>query len=96
MSDDDEMKELLDDDEIREWFVSRDPERKKVDPFTDEETAEEHKGKASVLTPKEPTKEIHGVSFSQHVKQIRVTARHYLWIGLSIGFFVAIIITLIK
>ena len=94
MSEDDEMKELLDDDDLRNYFQGRDPKRKKVDPNISLETAEQ--GKASVLTPKKETEEAHGVSFSQHVKQIRVTARHYLWIGLILGLAIAIIITLIK
>ena len=94
MSKDENMQDLLDDDDIRNYFQSRDPARKKPDPFIDLESAD--KGKASVLTPKEETEDIHGVSFSQHVKQIRETARHYLWIGLSIGLVIAIIITLIK
>lgn len=95
MSEDDELKELLDDDDLRNYFNGRDPNRKKIDPFTDEETANQHKGKASVLAPKEETEEVHGVSFSQHVKRIREAARHYLWIGLSLGLAIAIVITLL-
>ena len=96
LSEDDEMKDLMDDDEIRNYFNSRDPNRKKVDPIIDLESAEQHKGKASALTPKEETEEIHGVSFSQHIKQIRETARHYIWIGMALAFTIAIIVTLIK
>lgn len=90
------MKDLLDDDDIRNYFKSRDPNRKKIDPIIDLETAEQHKGKASALSPKEETEEIHGVSFSQHIKQIRETARHYVWIGIAMGLTIAIIVTLIK
>lgn len=90
----DDMKELLDDDDLRTYFNSRDPNRKKVDPNINLETAEQ--GKASVLKPKEETEEVHGVSFSQHVKRIREASRHYLWIGLSLGLAIAIVVTLIK
>ena len=95
MSESDELKKLLnDDDDLRNYFNSRDPARKKVDPRIDLETAEQ--GKASVLTPKKETEEAHGVSFTQHVKRIREAARHYLWIGLSVGLAIAIVVTLIK
>lgn len=96
MSEDDDMKELMDDDDIRNYFKGRDPDRKKVDPIIDLDAAEQYKGKASALSPKEETEEIHGVSFSQHIKQIRETARHYIWIGLALGLAIAIIVTLIK
>ena len=96
MSEDEELKKLLDDDDIRGYFQGRDPTRKKVDPRIAFEHEEEDKGKASALTPKEETEEVHGVSFSQHVKRIREAARHYLWIGLSLGLAIAIVVTFLK
>ena len=89
-----DIKALMDDDDIRKYFQSRDPARKKVDPFIGLESADQ--GKASALTPKEEVEEVHGVSFTEHVKRIREAARHYIWIGISLGLAIAIIITLIK
>ena len=98
MTDEENIKDLLDDDDIRNFFQSRDPNRKKPDPFLTTESADRYKGKASALTPKENIDdeiEIHGISFTQHVKNIKETARHYLWLGISIGLVLAIVITLL-
>lgn len=98
MADEENIEDLLDDDDIRNFFQSRDPNRAKPVPFLDEETAEKYKGKATVLTPKEPTEkdeESYGISFTQHVKSIKETARHHTWLGISIGLGLAIVITLI-
>jgi len=98
LSEDEELKQLLDDDDLRDYFNGRDPNRKKSDPFISEETANRHRGKSTVLTTKdvpEEKQETHGISFTQHVKSIKETARQYMWIGISVGLFLAIIITLI-
>lgn len=91
-----DLDDELDDDQIREWFQSRDPNRKKVDPFLTEEAAELVQGKASPLTIKSEKEEIeHGVSFSQHTKHVRNVARHFFFFGSSVALTVAIILALI-
>lgn len=92
MTDEDDIKDLLDDDDIRNYFQSRDPKRKKtfINP---DETSTTH-GKASALKPKED-EEVHGVSFTQHVKRTKEAARHFTWIGISVGLFLAIVLTLL-
>ena len=94
MTDEEDMKSLLDDDDIRKYFKSRDPERKKPVYYSDDDTVNT-KGKATSLKPKEDTEEVHGVSFTQHVKHIKETARHFSWLGIAIGMFIAIVITLL-
>jgi len=95
MSKENELEKVLDDDQLRDWFKSRDPERKKIDPFISEEAAEEFGGKASVLTAKEEEKKIHGVSFSEHTKQVKNVSINFAWFGVSIGLTLAIILALI-
>ena len=95
MSKEDELEKVLDDDQIRNWFTSRDPERKKINPFITEEAAEEFGGKASVLTVKEEEEKVHGVSFSEHTKQVKNVSISFTWIGISIGLILAIILALI-
>jgi len=92
-----EISEELDDDQIREWFQSRDPDRKKVDPFLTEEAKESLGGKASPLTIKEEIEQekSYGVSYSQHTKHIRDVARHFFFVGSSAALFVAIILAII-
>lgn len=94
MTDEENIKDLLDDDDIRNYFQSRDPNRKKPVYYTDDDTAHT-KGKATALKPKENNEEVHGVSFTQHVKRTKEAARHFTWIGISIGLFLAIILTLL-
>ena len=92
-NEEDELKQLLDDDDIRRYFQGRDPERKKPNPGLTEDTADQIQGKASVLTPKvEKDDDVHGVSFSQHIKSIRETKKHYIWIGICVGLAIAIIL----
>ncbi len=95
MSKEDELEKVLDDDQIRSWFTSRDPERKKINPFITEEAAEEFGGKASVLKVKEEEEKVHGVSFSEHTKQVKNVSMNFTWIGISIGLILAIILALI-
>jgi len=96
MSKEDELEKVLDDDQLRDWFTSRDPERKKIDPFITEDAAEEFGGKASVLTvKKEEEEKVHGVSFSEHTKQVKNVSISFTWVGISIGFILAIILALI-
>lgn len=96
MNDKMDVPEELDDDKIREWFLSRDPNRKKVNPFLTEEAEESVKGKASTLTIKEAQKETtHGISFSQHTKHVRNVARHFFFFGSSMALAVAIILAII-
>lgn len=93
-NEEDELKQLLDDDDIRRYFQGRDPERKKPNPGLTEDIAEQIQGKASALTPKEVKNEddVHGVSFSQHIKSVRETKKHYIWIGICAGLTIAIIL----
>jgi len=95
MNKEDELEKVLDDDQIRNWFTSRDPERKKIDPFITEEAAEEFGGRASVLTVKEEKEKVHGVSFSEHTKQVKNVSINFTWVGISIGLILAIILALI-
>ena len=95
MSKEDELEKVLDDDQIRNWFTSRDPERKKINPFITEEAAEEFGGRASVLTAKEEEEKVHGVSFSEHTKQVKSVSISFTWVGISIGLISAIILALI-
>ena len=97
MDDEENVKDLLDDDDIRKYFQGRDPTRAKTYPFLTEESEEQYKGKSSSLTTKvkEEKEEVYGVSFTQYTKQLREVSRHFLWIGMSVAFFIAIIITLI-
>lgn len=94
MSKENELEKVLDDDQLRDWFKSRDPERKKIDPFISEEAAEEFGGKASTLTIKEE-EEIHGISFSEYTKQVKNISVNFTWVGISIGLILAIILALI-
>ena len=89
-----ELKEILDDEDIRKYFQSRDPNRKLPNPGLTEETADELKGKASVLKPKEEKEDAHGISFTQYIKGIKETLRRGILVGISIGLFLAIILTL--
>ena len=93
MTDEDDIKDLLDDDDIRNYFQSRDPSRKKT--FIDPDETTKFYGKAGALKPKENEEEVHGVSFTQHVKRTKEAARHFTWIGISIGLFLAIVLTLL-
>ena len=95
MSKENELEKVLDDDQLRDWFKSRDPERKKIDPFISEEAAEEFGGRASALMVKEEEEKIHGVSFSEYAKQIKNVSMNFTWIGISIGLILAIILALI-
>ena len=95
MSKENELEKVLDDDQLRDWFRSRDPERKKIDPFISEEAAEEFGGQSSVLTVKAEEEKIHGVSFSEHTKQVKNVSVNFTWIGISIGLILAIILALI-
>jgi len=94
MSKENELEKVLDDDQLRDWFRSRDPERRKIDPFISEEAAEEFGGKSSVLTVKEEEK-IHGVSFSEHTRLVKNVSMNFTWIGISIGLILAIILALL-
>jgi hypothetical protein len=89
------LEDILNDDDIRKFFQSRDPDRKKSNPFISEETAEQYGGKASSLTKKEEVEEkVFGVSFSEHTKHLRQVARHFTWIGISVGLLIAILVAL--
>lgn len=95
MSKENELEKVLDDDQLRDWFKSRDPERKKIDPFISEEAAEEFGGKASTLTIKEEEEEkVHGISFSEYTKQVKNISINFTWVGISIGLLLAIILAL--
>ncbi len=95
MSKENELEKVLDDDQLRDWFKSRDPERKKIDPFISEEAAEEFGGKASTLTIKEEEEKVHGISFSEYTKQVKNISINFTWVGISIGLLLAIILALV-
>lgn len=92
-----DLEEILDDEKIREWFQSRDPNRKKVNPFLDEEAAELYSGKASSLTPSEEKAKdkLYGISYSEHERHIRNVAKNFVYIGIAIGLTIAIILAII-
>ncbi len=95
---DDEMEDLLDDDDIREFFQSRDPDRPKTNPFLDADVEESIRGKASVLTPKEVVEDdanVYGISYTQHTKHIRDVARHFFLIGSAAALVLAIVLAAI-
>jgi len=96
MVDEKEIPEL-DDEKIREWFLSRDPNRPKPNPFLTEEAEEAFKGKASPLTIKkvEENEKSYGVSYSQHMKHLKEVARHFFFVGTATALFVAIILAVI-
>ncbi len=91
------MEELLDDDDIRKFFQSRDPDRLKVDPFLDSDLEESIRGKASTLTPKEAVEEerVYGISYTQHTKHIRDVARHFSLIGSAAALMLAVFLVAI-
>lgn len=95
--DDDKLEELLGDKDIMEYFLSRDPNRKKADPFLTEDSQKAYTGRASSLTKveKRDEEDVWGVSYSQHQKHVNDTARNFTWIGISIGIMVAMAITII-
>ena len=96
MNDKTGLPEELDDDQIREWFESRDPNRKKIDPFLTDEARESVKGKSTPLVIKEDKEATeHGISFSQHSMHVRNVARHFFFFGSSVALVVAIILALI-
>lgn len=94
---DKEMKDLLDDDEIRKFFQGRDPDRPKSNPFLDADVEESIRGKASTLTLKEVVEDetVYGISYTQHTKHIRDVARHFFLIGTAAAFVLAIILAVI-
>ncbi len=96
-TDKDDLSKELDDDQLREWFQSRDPNRKKVNPFLTAEAEESVKGKAAPLTITEEAKEekAYGISYSQHEKNIRDVSRHFFFIGSSVALLIAIILSLL-
>ncbi len=94
---DDEMEDLLDDDDLRKFFQSRDPDRPKSNPFLDADVEESIRGKASTLTPKEVVEEenVYGISYTQHTKHIRDVARHFFLIGSAAALVLAIVLAAI-
>jgi hypothetical protein len=91
--DQEDMKDILDDDDIRNYFKSRDPERKHMNPGLTPEISDSMQGKASVLKTKEtPDEEIHGVSFTQHTKSINNTKRHFGFLGAIFALIICIIL----
>lgn len=92
----DKLEELLGDQDLMEYFVSRDPNRKKIDPFLTEDAQKDYTGKSSVLTKvekRDDDENTRGVSYSQHQKHVNDVARNYTWVGISVGILFAIIVT---
>jgi len=92
-----ELEEILDDEKIREWFESRDPNRKKVNPFIDADAEELYSGRASSLTPagEKLENKPYGISYSEHERHIRNVAKNFAFIGIAIGLTIAIVLALI-
>ena len=94
----DEMKELLDDEQIRKFFQSMDPNRPKTNPFLTDEAEESVRGKASGLTLKQPEakeEKVYGIADTQHTKHIRDVARHFSLIGSAVALTIAIILSIL-
>lgn len=86
------MDEVLNDDQLRDWFTSRDPNREKTNPFLDADLEESITGKASSLKLKEQTEDdTWGISYSAHSKHVRDVGRHFFFIGAGVALIVAII-----
>lgn len=91
-----DMKDILDDDQLRDYFESRDPKRKKNDPFLDADVEESVRGKSSGLTVKQPKEEKeYGISYSQHQKHTKNIARHFFFMGVIMSLLLAILIQII-
>lgn len=89
------IEDLLDDDQIREFFESRDPNREKPSPFLTEEAEEQYSGRASKLkTVSEDTEEeeVYGISYTQHQKHIRQVAFRFTWVGMCLGLLTSILL----
>ena len=97
MSDDNNIEKILDDDELRAWFMSRDPERKKNNPFLTDEAAEQFNGKASSLqtVDEDDGEKVWGISFSEHDRHVKKVSNAWFWVGLSTGLLLAIILALL-
>ena len=97
IEEDKEMKELLDDDKIREFFMSRDPSRPKPSPFLTDDEERSYTGKASKLTLVEEEKEekTYGVSYSEHQHHSKQVAFRFFNLGLILGLLLSIVLVLI-
>lgn len=100
-SDPDDLENQLNhDQQLLDWFKSRDPDRVKASPFSDSETAEQY-GAKSTKPNKSPDSTVQqeqdglGVSFTQHEWHIKYVSRNFTYIGIAIGLFVAIVLALI-
>lgn len=98
MDDKKSVSELLDDDKIREYFLSRDPNRTKPNPFLTVEAEEQYGGKASRLKiigeTTETEEKSYGISYSQHQKHVKDVAIKFLGLGISLGLLISIVLFL--
>lgn len=95
----------LDDEDIRRWFESRDPERKKPNPFITQETAEQWspkpRGLTSVNSPaNSPANSAQSdqpgpPTFTEHDRHIREVARRFTYMGAAAALAVAIVLVLL-
>lgn len=87
----------MDDDDIRRWFESRDPNRKKPNPFITQESAEQYGARPQLTQPvSSPDAEVsQGPSFSDHDRHIRETARRFAYMGAAAALAVAIVLVLL-
>lgn len=92
-------EELLSDDDIRSWFESRDPKRKKSNPFLTDDAKEQYTGKASKLTIVDDVKKDEerdwGVSYSEHQRHLKQSSKNFMWIGINGGLFLSILLVII-
>lgn len=88
-----ETEELLNDDDIREWFRSRDPDRKKTNPFLTDDAEKQYTGRASKLAiiNKDDKEQIWGISYSEHQKHLKQSSKNFMWVGINIGLFLSIL-----
>lgn len=92
------LETLMNDDQLREWFYSRDPERKKSNPFLTEDAEKQYTGKSSTLTKVEKVEDEKswGISYSEHDAHLKKTSKTYFWLGVITGLIIAIVIASVK
>ena len=98
----DDLESQLDNDQqLMDWFKSRDPDRVKASPFRDSEMAEQYgakptkSNKSQDNTDQQQEQDGLGVSFTQHEWHIKHVSKNFTFIGIAIGLFVAIVLALV-
>lgn len=92
-------EDLLSDEDIRNWFQSRDPNRKKSNPFLTDDAKEQYTGKASKLKivgdVKKDEERDWGVSYSEHQRHLKQSSKNFMWIGINGGLLISILLVII-